>query len=906
MHKLLAIARNLLNRPGKDKEEAAEIRAYVALLADEFQASGMSQSEAERAAKVHCGGVLHLEQTVRDRRTGIKVELHWQDIRFAFRQFRRHLLFTTVALVSLVVGTSATLAVLCVASSLTLHSLQFPDAKRLVTLSLHYRNSEDNALFSPDFSAMRLGKVHSFERIAGYTIHEDVNLTGGRIPQRLVCVAITANLMATLGVRPQLGREIAEIEDAQGSAPVVLISDRLWRSQFGSDTHLVGKSIMLNGEQHSVIGVLPPGFAFPDPSVEPDIYTQAAFPRATVFDGRAASPVKVIARLSQGATLTQADAEAKAFFQARLRIHPSDWSRDITLSVVSLQDYVSGNLRKPLLLLLGCVLCVLMVTCINIGSLQFARATSRTPEILIRNALGASRARVIRQFLIESFVLSVAASMMGLVVAWVSLRVIRDSQLLAAQPTAMAFGEHAFSGVFGKYGSAIHMDGAILLVSLALPLVTTAIFGIFPAVQATRSLSGLQPGAARMTPGYSRRRAERTLLIIEIAASITLLSSAGLLIRSFSYVMSLETGFDSGNVMTARVQLTGSRYRIGEELTSQSAFALRQFSSDVLRRLEALPDLKSAALTNVLPLDQAAMIQFSLDGGSEPSFDIGHFVTSIMISPEYFQVMGTPLLQGRTFGSDDAIGSERVLIVNRYLASHFFGNGAVGKRLYIKDFASAKRQFVWATIIGVVENVPHNGLFQPTKPEIYLPLSQAPVSDLEIAVRSIGKPSILGPAIVGAVASTDPDIPVSYLQTMQDRIAYRVALRKAIMMLMSCFAGLSTLLSAVGVGGMFAYIVTQRSREMGIRLALGASRAHLLRIVVGDAWKLINFGCLLGIVGAVFAGHFVSFMLVGVDHHDPKVLLSSLALVIGVALIAAFIPANRASRADVLAVLRDE
>jgi putative ABC transport system permease protein len=907
IHRLYVIFRNLIHRSHVDAEDTEEIQAYLGLLADEFADSGMSRPEAERKARIQCGGEAQLVQSIRELRSGIQIDMLWQDFRFAVRQFRRQSLFTLTSLATLAVGMGATIAIFSSVYSLILRPLRVADPNRLVTLAIQFRNGESNNMFAPDFAAMRSGAIHSFEQTAGYVIHNDVNLTGGRVPQRLSCMGITSNLMATLGVHPQLGRDIAEAEDVPASAPVVLVSDRLWRSQFGADRELLGKSIMLDGEPRTVIGVLPLGFAFPDPTIEPDIYMPASLPTTTVFSNKPASPVSVIARLHKGVDRAVADVEAKEFYRERVQLYPAGWGSG-TLSLISLQEHVSGDFRTPLLLLTCCVFCVLMVTCANVSSLQLARAASRSQEILVREALGASRARLIRQFLVENLVLSLMASLLGFVLAWFSIKLIQASEILAAHPIATSYGAPAFTGVFGKYGSTIHMNGVVLLFSVTLPLITTVLFGILPAIHAARSRSlRIFPfGAGQITAGISRRRFGRILLVFELASSITLLFCAGLLIKSFGNMMSFESGFDPSNVMTASTQLTGDRYQAEGLLTGQNADAVDRFTREVLRRLSAVSGVKAAAFTNVLPLDSTAKIQFSLDGASNPTLDLGHFVAFIAISPDYFQVVGTPILKGRAFQQDDTTTSPRVLVVNRNLASRFFGGNALGKQLYIRELDGSKRTFVWATIVGVAENVPHGGFLRPSEPEIYLPLSQAPQSNLEIAVRSAGTPTLLTSGIVRSVADSDPDIPVSNLEMMEDRILHRVALRKTLMALMSGFAVLATLLSAIGVGGMFAYMVAQRTREMGIRLALGASQANLIRIVIGEVWVIVNFGCLFGMLTAISVGRSMSSMLVGVGQYDPKVLMESLALVTAAAVLAASLPAFHASRSDVLAVLREE
>ena len=897
--KLRAAIRNLPHKSRTESDEAAEIQAYIDLVASELVASGMSCAEAERMARMRCGGRTQLEQVVRDVRTGMQVVLLGQGVRLALRQFIRQPLFTVAAVGSLALGMGATTAIFCAVYALTLRPLPYPDADRLVFVSQGFRGGENDAIFAPDFMAMRARQMRSLEQAAGFAERNDVNLSDGPIPERLRCVGITANFLETLRVHPQLGRDFLEKDDRAGISPVVLISDRLWRSHFGASSELIGRSITLDAEQRTVIGILPQGFVFPEASIEPDVFVPANLPTATDFGGGPVAPVSVIARMREGVTRNQATVEVRTFFAARVRSYPSGWARPDVL-VESLQEHVSGNIRKPLLLLLACIICVLMVTCANVGNLQLARAASRVQEYSIRRALGASRSRLIQQFLIENSVLTTVASLLGLALACGSLVLLQHSGFLTGRPIGTSYGAPAFTGLFGKYGSVVHISAAVVLFTFALPLLTTALFGIVPAMRATGpgSLPRLQSEGRQMTMGYARRRFGHVLLAVEIAFSIALLSCTGLLIRSLGNIMSYESGFDPGNTMTANIHLTGDRY--------QNPAAISRFNRELLGRLEAVPGVEEAALTNVLPVENTAKIQFSLTGERNPPFDPGNFVAFVTVSPDHFKAMRTPVLKGRTVNAGDTTASPRVMVVNRNLATRFFGGDAIGKRLYIHDLGTAGPHLVPVTIIGIVENVPHNGFLQPVEPEVYLPLAQAPQPDVEIAIRFSGTPDMFASPMVKAVADTDPMIPVTGLETTNERIAYRVMVRKAIMALMSAFAMLAVVVSATGVAGMFAYMVAQRTREMGIRLALGASRAHVLRIVLRETWAILNLGTLLGLLISFVSSRSIASMLVGIGEHDPMVNVSALALMAAVALTAALVPAIRASRTDVLTVLREE
>ncbi|MFC5864324.1 ADOP family duplicated permease [Acidicapsa dinghuensis] len=892
--------RNPFRRKRRSAEDfTEEIRTHLALETDELESSGLPSKEARRRARATFGSIPAAREQFHLRSRIAWIEHLRQDLRYALRALWRSPGFTFTVGLTLALGMGMTTAIFTAVDTLMLQPLPFPRAHQLTFIAADFRGTAMNSLFAPDFAAMQTGGVHSFARIGGFVATADANLTDGKIPLRVTSMGITASLLDTLQVHPQLGRNIAKEEDVLGGGHVVLISDRLWRNRFGADVSIIGKSIVLNGEHHTVIGVLPRGFVFPDPSIEPDIYTPAALPTNTNFDGRPEPGVMAIARLRNGVAIRQADAEVKTLFESRKHMYPPGWatsSSGYVVRVESLQQYVTGDYSKSLLLLMACVACVLMVACANVANLQFARAAARAHEIAVREALGATRGRLIRQFLIESLLLSLAASLASLVLVQLSLSMLRGSALLPFSSSGIT----ALASFFGKSGNAIHLDSSILLFAIALAIGTTVLFAIVPAINATgsRSFRGLQSNTDKITAGHSHRRLRHVLLVLEVSASIALLSCAGLLIRSFVNVMSYESGFDPSNTVTAALSLDGSSY--------QSPSAVRRFAADLLPRLQALPGTETATLTSSLPLDNTFKTRFSLDDDPNPPFDPWHLVTFIAVSPDYFRTLKTPVIQGRSFRTDDTATAPRVLIVNRKLASRFFGGNALGKRMYMRYIETDTPQFIPATIVGVAEDVPHNGLLQPVEPEVYLPLTQEPLHALQIAVRSKEAPAALAPGIVHAVADADREVPIFSVQTMDDNVAAEVAKRKAIMALMSAFAVLAVVMSAVGVAGVFAYLVSQRTREMGIRLALGASRVNLVRLVISEASIIINLGGLLGLFIALFADRLVASMLVGIGQHDPAIMAGALILMTAVALCAALLPAIRASRTDVLSVLRNE
>jgi len=746
--------------------------------------------------------------------------------------------------------------------------------------------------------------LSAFESVAGIVPLPDANLLSGREPQLVRRRAVTANLLATLGVRPQLGRDISETEDVPGGPQVALISDRLWRSQFNADPKLIEKQITLSGSRYTVVGVLPAGFLFPDASLEPDILSPAAlFSRNTQAEDIMATPVKVICKLRKGVTYLQAQSEVSAFLMERARIHPYGSSLVASSQAVSvrpLKEYLTGDDRKPLLLLFGAALCVLLVTCANVANLQMASAATRSHEIAIREALGATRSRLIRQFFVENLILSALSTVLGFLLVLLFLHMTKGADPFASQSSGGPFSDPMLNSFYGKSGGAYRIGLPIFLFSIALSLLTTFLFGLAPALRASnpRSFVGLQLNSGRLTAGPSTRRLRQMLLVFEIAASIALLSCSGLLVRSFTNLMSYATGFDPQDTMTATLLLQGSRYH--------SAGSVRSFSENLLPRLQALPGVQAAALSSTLPLDSTFALRFSLAEDPNPPFDSGHIVTSIFASPDYFRAVGTPLVGGRPFGGEDTASSPRVLIVNRSLARRFFGGSALGDHIYVRDMEREETHFVSATIVGVAEDVPHDGLLEEIKPEVYIPLEQGYPTELHIALRSTGPSKGLANGIAKAVSATDIDIPVSHIETMDERLHSLVSQRKSTAGLMASFAALTIVLAIVGVFGVFAYTVSQRTRELGIRVALGASRFSLVRLIVGEASTVIGVGGAVGLFAAFVSSRFVASMLVEVGQHDPLIVSTAFVSMTLVAIFASAVPAVRACCTDLLSVLREE
>jgi predicted permease len=904
LSRIKSAARNLFRRRQVESQLDEEVRSYVDMIADEKIASGMSASEARRTALAGVGGIEQVKQAVREHRAGTGIELLWQDTRYGLRQLRRNRGFTLTAVVTLGLGIGATTAIFSAVYSLLLRPLPFDDSKQLVYISSDFPTGRWNTLLSPDFVAAQSG-TRSFVQFAGYCKRVvNSNLTSGGDPIRVSQINVTANFFPTLGVLPQLGRNFSSNEDRRNGPPVILLSDRLWRNRFHADPGVVGKAVTLDDKAQTIIGVLPPHFSFPDLALEPDVYAAADLDPDNVLTLRqSVLMMHAIARLRPGVSMEQAQAELQAFFLAHARGYPDPIARSLAgrqMVVEPLQRHLTGDDRKPLYILLVCVAAVLLIACANVANLQLARAVSRRHETALRGALGASRLRLIRQFLVESLILSSLAAVLGLTIAFVFTSLIRyEGTLDGSQMALHSRAAQLLRLPFGKLSVAVEVDGWVLAFTVGLALLTTLLFGLAPAISGTRTdlRNALQGPALRISSGRELRLLRHGLLVIEVGLAVVLLSSAGLLIRSFLNVLRYDSGFDPNNTLTGVTELSGQPYR-----SDSGAELIRGFVDRLLPRLKALPGVQAAAVTNALPLEPdmaATTIIFKDSPGHLP------LAYRISVTPDYFRAVGTTIFRGHAFTTDDI--EPRVAIVNRAFANQFFAGDALGKRFVrYEDAQKNSDPSAWFTIVGIADDVRHNGLEHEVLPEFFVPMSQIPDPHIDIVLRTATDPASLANAMRQAVLAVNREQPLFDVQTMDQRVSDAIAQRRLIMLLIACFALLAVVLSAVGVYGVFAYSVTQRAHEMGIRLALGASRNALLRLIVMQAARLIALGGVLGVGTALALSRLLASLLVGVTPHDAVSFSLAWAMMTIVALSASTLPAADAARTDLMSVLHSE
>jgi putative ABC transport system permease protein len=896
-----SLLRNLFRRNKVETQLDEELQAYVALLADEKKAQGLPADQAHRTALIELGGVTQVKQAVRETRAGSGLESVAQDIRFGWRMLKRSPSFTLAAILSLGLGMGVTTAVFSAVYSLLIRPLPYPNAQRLVWISNFWPKIHMDTVLSPDFVEAR-AHTRSFEQLSAYTVGDE-NLTGAGDAVRVSCAWVTANFLPMLGAVPQLGRPFNTSEDKPGSPPLVLISDRLWHRQFNANPAIVNSIITLDGAKQTVIGVLPPHFRFPDLQLEPDVYgAQRIDPDTSISVTKRLINLNVIALLKDGVSAPQALAEMQTFYAARKSSYPPGFQslmQGQETRVQGLQRFLTGDDRKPLLILLGAVALVLLIACANVANLQLARAGIRRQEISVRGALGASRTRLLRQFLVESLLLATIAAVLGYAIAWSVTAVVQRTQLPeTAQINLYTRAIPLLRLPFGKLSVAIGVDGWVLAFTLGLALLTTLLFGLLPAWRGTRpdlarSLTG---PALRITSGREQQALRQILLVSEVALGVALLAGAGLLARSFLHVLQADPGFDASHALTGVTLLSGEKYR--------SPDAENRFAEQLISRLQGLPGVRAAAVSSILPLDPYdARSAFIMEGAPKPPLGMRPSVPVISVTPDYFPAAGTSLLEGRSFLSGDGPNVAMVAIVNRSFAAKYFAGGSVGKRF---DLNSWTGDFRPVTIIGVAADTRHQGMEQPPAPEVYLPMAQLPQAGMKIIVRADGDPALLSQAMRTAVISTDNQQPLFDVQTMQARAQATLGQRRLTTFLLMLFAMLAVLLAAVGVYGVFSYSVTQRAHEIAIRLALGSARTRVLRLVVAEAVRLVAAGGVIGLAGAFFLSRLLRSMLVGVTAHDAISLCIAWLVMTAVGAIASYIPAARASRIDPNALLHAE
>ncbi|MEP6809496.1 MAG: ABC transporter permease [Chthoniobacterales bacterium] len=815
------------------------------------------------------------------------------DLRYAFRQLLKHPGFTFIAVLALALGIGANTAIFSVVNAVLLRPLPYPHSERLVSIRETTSTFPNGSVSYPNFLDWRAGQ-RSFTDLT-LVRRESFNFSpigGVGAPERIGGGRVTYNFVSVLGLTPVLGRDFAEADDVPGAAPVTLISERLWRTKFGASPKVIGQRVMLDGVAREIIGVLPDDLRYPRLA---EVWVPLAELRKEQgILGRGNHPgFSVVGRLKPGVSLTQAKADLNTIAAELERRYPdSNATRRVRLEL--LLESAVGDYRNSLNLLLGAVACVLLIACANVANLQLARAMARTKELAVRAALGASRSQLMRQMLTESVLLAVLGAVAGVLLAIWSLDAI-----VALSPARVARFQET------------RIDLPALLFTGAVALGAGILVGLWPAWQVSKSAALTvilhEAGTRGGSGGLRRQRARSALVVTQVALAVVLLAAAGLTLKSFWHAQQEALNFQPENLLTVSLALPQARYAEDEKQIA--------FYDQLIQRVRALPGVEAAAVGSNIPFDDnESDSTFHLTGtpavppGQEPSAEIN------IISSDYFRALGIPILRGRAFGPEDVagIGRSRSIIIDETLARKFFpGVNPIGRQ--IDDNQTFEKKPPPLTIVGVVPRTRNEAPGEPQNIEslkfhhIYFSSAQYANTDNVLVVRvKNGDPLALVPAIRRAVLGLDPDQPLGATATMETNISNSLAKRRLTMTLLGSFAGLALLLASVGLYGVMALSVTQRTRELGIRMALGAARADVFRLVLGQGVTLIGFGLILGLLGALAAGRALASILYGVGAIDvPALALSLISLTI-VALLACFVPARRATRVDPMVALRQE
>jgi putative ABC transport system permease protein len=821
------------------------------------------------------------------------METFLQNLRHGWRTLAKSPGFTTVAILTLALGIGANAAIFSVINAVLLQPLSYPNPDRLVELELSSPQGNGDITSIPKFNVWR-EQTQVFDSVAAYDFGgPGINLTGSDRPEQIKGIRVSADYFRVFGAPMEIGRTFSAEEDRPGGPAVAVISNGLWRSRFGGDSGIINRTIDLGREPYVVIGVLGPTFTS-DP--KSDIWLPLKPDPNSVDQGHY---LRATARLKPGVTIAEAQAAMKLAAEQFNRKFPNspEMGPGATFTAIPLRDSVIGEVRFGLLLLFGAVALVLLIACVNVANLLLARATIRRREMAIRSALGAGRSRLIWQLLTESLLLSLGGAVLGLGLGYLGVRA-----LLAMNPGGIPR--------IGEHGTGVSLDWRVLAFTFAAAMLTGILFGLVPALSASRLdiNNTLRESGSRAGSGMRHNKVRSILVITEMALALILLVGAVLLIRTFGALRGVDPGFDAHNVLTMEMSLGGARF--------EKAATVDQLERDGRQRLESLPGVTTAALTCCLPLEGGFGLPFTIEGQPPKEGPYNGGAGWISVSPRYFDVFRIPIVKGRVFADRDNGAGPRVAIVNKEFAKKFFPKGdALGSRITIGKGVGPEFDEPPREIVGIVGDVHQGSLDQPPAPMMYVPTAQ--VNDGVVAlnnrigaaqwvVRTKLQPFSLSADIQRELREASGGLPVAHIRSMQQVVGESTARNDFNMTLLTIFAGVALLLAAIGVYGLMAYSVQQRTQEIGVRMALGAGPHQVRRMVVIQGMQLALVGIILGIVSSLALARLMKSMLYGVKSWDPVTIVVVTILLSSVTLLAAYLPAKRASRVDPMVALRYE
>ncbi len=808
-----------------------------------------------------------------------------QDLRYAIRALLKKPLYAAIAIITLALGIGANTAIFSVVNGVLLRPLPFAQPERLMMVYNTSDKEDQDSVTYPDFNDWR-DRNQSFAQLAAYSTR-DFTVTGVGEPFRLRGAMVTHELLPLLGVNPEQGRFFTPEEDKPGARAVIL-SHRIWQEYFGSEGKLVEKNINLNGQNYLIVGVMPATFAFPiqnDPVI--DMWTTTATMqegRAPLTAQRGNHALDCLGRLKDGVSLEQAQAEMSLIVGDIAKQYP-DTNSEFGVRVASLHQDLIRDVRVALWTLFGAVGCVLLIACANVANLLLARATTRQKEVAIRTALGASRFRVMRQLITESLLLSVLGGLLGLLLAMWGTDLV-----LSLVPKGLPRAE------------SIGFDVSVLGFTSLISILTGWLFGIAPALQISKTnlTQSLKEGGRQATGGAQHNRVRSILVVAEVAIALTLLVTAGLLINSFFRLQHLKPGFETTNLLSFRLGLPDTRYPQEQQLVN--------FYQNLGARIHNISGVKDVAYITALPFSgQGAGVGFSIEGEPlEANRPFPYDTDYRTISPAYFRAMGMQLLSGRDFDERDNAESTQVVIINETLAKKYFPNqNPLGKRIN-PSFSTGNRGIVMREIIGVVSDIKHRKLNEEPRDEVYIPHAQNPRPTMFYVVRTTHDPTVAIAAIRSEVQAMDKDLPMYNIKTLDQYIASSVAQPRFNMLLLCIFASAALLLTIIGLYGVLSYAVTERTHEIGVRMALGAKTSDVLKLIVKHGMGLTLIGVVLGLAGAYALAQITESLLFGVTATDPLTFIVVSLILTGVALVACLVPARRAAKTDPMVALRYE
>jgi predicted permease len=890
----------MFGRTRKASDFGAEIEAHLEMETDRLKEQGMSDADARAEARRAFGNVTRVQERFYESSRWPGWEHFWQDVRYAARMLRKSPGFTAIAVLTIALGIGATTAIFSVVDATLLHPLPYPHPEQLVSVidDLPGVGAQDVGMSVPEWHDFQRSGIFEYVAVVG---GGDVNLTGSSQPTRILFAAVAPNYFALLGAQPELGRSFNPADTTPGFTLEVLISDRLWRGAFASDPQILGKNIRLDNDLYQIIGVMPASFHDPGQTAaqrSTELWAGTGFAGPPAPDPLRASHflAPVIARIKPGLTVTEAQSRLDALVASLQKEFPQDYPLQSAWRVrlVPLKQTVVGDVRQSLMLLLGAVGLVLLIGCVNVANLLLARASARGREMAVRQALGAERSRLVWQLLTEGLLLSLVGGIVGLGILYCTkgflLQIVPDSLPRLNEVT---------------------INWPVLLFALGATLVAGAIFGLAPALHAGRQdlTYALKQEGRGSTGSGEQARTRRVLVITEFALSLVLMIAAGLLLRSFADLMHAHLGYNPQSVMSVRTWLPIPNDPATDVYRTPALQA--PFLREVLRRGRTLPGVEEIAVGDVaaLPLGHSRtdLNPYSLIvEGRETDVNQAPLVDGSIVTPEYFHLLSMTLLRGRLFGEADDENAPPVVVINDTFAQTYWpGDNPVGKRIKIR-VPGDRSTFAWNTVIGVIADARTESLGDSAVPQMFLSLYQRTAKDWAIFLRGQLDTAAIPVLLRAQVQSVDPELPVFGARTLNDVVSAYLSQRRFSMDIVALFALTALLLAGLGIYGVISYIVSERTHEIGIRLALGAKTSDILRMVLRQGLGLAVVGAAVGLVGALIVSHLMAGVLYGVRPTDPLTFAGVALLLIGVALLACYIPARRAIRVDPLVALRYE